>query len=863
MKHRKAKPPKWADKLLQWYCSESFLEEIQGDLHEWFYKRVERQGAAKARLFYFLDVIRFFRTFRLKSYHELSPNSNNMLGHHIKLAIRNFSRDKFSFILKTGNLAVGIAVCLMVLVYVDFERNYDKKLPNSNNIYRLEHIFQGNRWAATPVGIGPYALDNVPEVKSMVRFLKVNDTWFKYKDKIFTEENGYYTDTTVLDHFNFEFIKGNPETALDLVNSIVLTESLALKYFGKEDPIGALIELEMDGGNTRMVTGVIKDIPFQTHLKFDFLVPNHVMSDERLRRFSNWGTYTYVKLEDGADLITVSKPIASAYHKFYKMEEDMLQVAFIPFADIHLYSNSEKEITANSNIQYLYILSIAALFVLAISIINFTNLNIIRGLGRSKEVGIKKAIGAFRNQLINQSLVETLLSIVIGAGMGILLFYLALPFFRDFSGLPITYSPELLAQILLAIFVLILIISLLGGLYPALLFASFKPSEIIKTGNSTSNSGFGIIMLRKTMIVLQFVISTVLIIGSVVIYSQLDHISNKKLGFEKDQVILIPMGREMRSSMEAIKQELLGYGGIVQVASSSHVPGYRIMVEGLVDVASKEELLVRMMHASPEFLETYGIKIVEGRDFTRSQLDDDQGEWIINRTAQKLMYEDKNPIGQIAAWGNENGPVVGVMEDFHYQSLHAEIMPLAIYRNPGWVTYASVKFKAQSVDNAINAIKTTGKKLFPNLPPIEYEFLEKRFGTLYQSEMRLKSLVWIFCGISILLTISGIIALSTYMAKERTKEFAIRKVLGSSTINIINLMGRGVVILALISLVISIPASYYLINWWLQNFAYPASIGFGIYVLSATMLIVIILTSAAQITLKTAYTSPVKSLRSE
>jgi len=265
----------------------------------------------------------------------------------------------------------------------------------------------------------------------------------------------------------------------------------------------------------------------------------------------------------------------------------------------------------------------------------------------------------------------------------------------------------------------------------------------------------------------------------------------------------------------------------------------------------------------PGFLEAYGVKIVEGRDFTRSQLESDQGEWIINRTAQELLFEEKKPIGLIAAWGDQKGPVVGVIEDFHYESLHAEIMPLAIYRNPEWIRYASVRFKAQSTDNAINAIKTTGKKLFPNLPPIEYEFLDDRFGMLYQSEMRLQSLVWIFCGISILLTISGIIALATYMAKERTKEFAIRKVLGSSTINIINLMGKGVIFMALISLVISIPVSYYLTNWWLQNFAYPASIGLGIYVLSATMLIVIILGSAAQITLKTAYTSPVKSLRSE
>lgn len=848
---------------MQWYCSNRFYEEVQGDLHEWFYLRVEKQGDVKARLLYFLDVLRFFRTFRLKSYHELSPKSNNMLHHHIKLSLRNFSRDKFSFILKSGNLAVGIAVCLMVLVYVDFEENYDKKLPNSNQLYRLEHIFQGNRWAATPVGIGPYALDNVPEVKAMVRFQKANDTWFKYKDKIFTEGNGFYTDTTVLDHFNFKFIKGNPKTALDEVNSIVLTETIALKYFGNEDPIGALVQLEMDRGNTRMVTAVIKDIPFQTHLKFEFLVPFHMLSDERLRTFRNWGTYTYVELEEGADLAAVSKPIAAAYHKFYEMPEEVLQVTFIPLTDIHLYSNSEKEITANSNVQYLYILSIAALFVLAISIINFTNLNIIRGLGRSKEVGIKKAIGAFRKQLINQSLVETLMSILFSAGMGIILFYLALPFFRDFSGLPITYSLKLLTQLSFAIFILILIISLLGGLYPAILFSSFKPSEIIKAGTSTSKSSFGVYMLRKTMIVLQFVISTVLIIGSVVIYSQLEHISNKNLGFEKDQVIIIPIGREMRSSMEAMKQELMGFEGIEQVSTSSHAPGYRIMIEGLTDVASQKVVAMRMLHVSPEFLEAYGVKIVEGRDFTRSQLESDQGEWIINRTAQELLFEKKNPIGLIAAWGDQKGPVVGVIEDFHYESLHAEIMPLAIYRNPEWIRYASVRFKVQSTDNAINAIKTTGKKLFPNLPPIEYEFLDDRFGMLYQSETRLQSLVWIFCGISILLTISGIIALATYMAKERTKEFAIRKVLGSSTINIINLMGKGVILMALISLVISIPVSYYLTNWWLQNFAYPTSIGLGIYVLSATMLIVIILGSAAQITLKTAYTSPVKSLRSE
>ncbi len=832
---------------------------MQGDLHEWFFRRVERQGLLRARLLYFIDVIRFFRTFRLRSIKN--SKTANMTGHNIKITWRSLKKDRLSAFLRIGNLTLGMVCFLLILVYVNYESGYDQYHAKAANTYRLQHELRGDPWAATPVGVGPYALENFAGIEEMARFQRVSRSWVKYQDKIFIEGDIFFADTSAFSIFDFEVVNGNSEDPLQLVHGAVLTESMAKKYYGDEDPIGKEITLEQDRGHTRVVTAIIKDIDPQSHFTFDMLLPMHVLRDERLREFRNWGTYTYVVASPEADLQSIAAGISEEYTRQYGGPG--VQAKLMALTDIHLKSNAEKEITANSKIEYIYILSFAALFVLVIAIINFANLTIVKGVSRGKEVGVKKTLGALRGQLSNQFLTEIFTIILVSSLISLVGVYVVLPVFRDFSGLPIPLTTILSPYILLPLVVIILLTGLFCGYIPARIFSGYKTAEVIKSKVSGDNTRIGI--TRKTLIVVQFMVSTVLIVGSITIYKQLSHIQNTSMGFDHDQVVTVPFNREMRQGFEAFRQGLLTYASVEEVSSSSHAPGYRIMIEGIRKGGEEPEdaTNMRVVAASPEFTKAYGLELVAGSDFTRSELVEGSWEFVINESAKQELFGEDAAVGKTVAWGDREGAVVGVVSDFNFQSFHEAIGPLAIIRDKGWIRYSAVRFNATSAEAAVEAITKTGETVFPDLPPIEFEFLDKRFDHLYLAENRLQAIVLVFCIISLLLTFSGILGLAIFIAQGKTKEVAIRKVLGSPTTRIISLMSRSFMFMAGVSLLLSIPTSVYMVNWWLSNFAYQIEPGMGIYILAIVSLLVVVFLSSAYTTIKAAVANPVDALRSE
>jgi len=441
---RDLKPPKWANKLLQFYCSERYLEEIQGDLHEWFHKRVEKQGYTMARLFYFLDVIRFFRIFRLKS--NYTSNTNQNRNYYFKLTIRSIIRNKFTSLLQMGNLSIGFAVFLMVSIYLIFESNYDTHHTKADNLFRLELTVKNQRWAAIPPAARPYILTHFPEVENMTRISGLRSGWVRYEDKVFNEDQIVYADNSLFSLFDFELISGKLASASDTEKGAIITESMALKFFGVSDPIGETMEFEIDNGVPREVLAVIKDVSYQSHLRFDFICLKNA-PDERWRGFNY---YTYLETNN-PNFLKISNTLASEFDSQYKMDTGSFDIHFMPVKDIHLYADSEKEFKENIDIGYLYVLFFAALFVLIISCINYINITLIKSFSRIKEARIKIALGVSRKQLIYQFLVEASYIVTISFLISIMISVITISFFREFSELPLTLSSLLTIKLIILI----------------------------------------------------------------------------------------------------------------------------------------------------------------------------------------------------------------------------------------------------------------------------------------------------------------------------------------------------------------------------------------------------------------------------
>lgn len=869
---KRKSPPPWIDRILEWYCSERYLEEVQGDLHEWYDQTLQRKSTTIANLRYILAVFQYFSLFRLKPFQHLINNPNYLSMKNIALlTFRNFKKNKLAGMVRIANLIIGIGIFLLALIYTNYELSYDDYHKKANDIYRAGISFESNPWAATPLGLGIYALENSPDVKQMTRFMRIWETSIQYKDRQFYERGGFMADSSIFDLFSYHMIQGNPKTAMKDKMSIVLTEQLAKKYFGNEDPIGKSLNLSFDldqktgEQGTRIVTGVIADIPEQSHLTFDFICPAHTMSDAMLRAWKNFWVYTYVEINSASGLDNTQSIIKNQFIALNNYDEEIakkIEVVLTPIRKIHLYTNHEKEYADNGNIFYVYILFSIGLFILIVSSINFINLTIIHGLDRAKEVGLRKTIGASRFQLINQFMSENFLLLTIAGIICLLMLALFEPLFRQFSGLNLPLNIVDNSKVLYTLIGVLATLQVVSGVYPALILSKFKPADIIKAGNqSIPLKRVG--LTRKVLIVMQFSISMILVIGSFIVYSQLNFIQNKDLGFEKDQVLLIPLNPWIGDAFETLENQLLSVPGIQSISTSSSVPGYRIMMQGTMELGAVDDFHTRLLLANERFLDTYDIDLVAGRHFIKD-LSDSEVEFILNETAAKQMFDTRDPINKSIITAGDTGRVVGVVKDFNFKSLHSDIDPLTI-RNLSSATfgYASVKFDAMSVSSVTAAIDQASLDLFPHLPPLSYEFLDDRFSQLYQAETKLRSIVWVFCLITIMLTASGILGIAMYSAKKRAKEIAIRKVLGGNITEMIAILSKSFLYLLLIALAIGLPGAFLLSDWWLQDFAYRIAIEPGVFIVSALVMAVLITMSFGFMTFKTASANPAQVLKSE
>ncbi|MGA7837530.1 MAG: ABC transporter permease [Ignavibacteriaceae bacterium] len=811
-----------------------------------------------------------------------------MIKNYIRIAIRNLFKHRGFSLINIIGLTVGLTCCFLILLFVRDELSYDRYNTKADNIYRVNlhgRISDSDfNMAVSCAPIGPTLNHEIPEVKNFTRLYKAGIPVIRYKDKVFSEDRFLWADSTFFDIFTLPFIKGNPQTALVKPQSVVLTESMAKKYFGNDDPIGKL--LNMDNRIDYIVTGVIKDVPKNSHFHFDFLGSltsyQNIMQDQRW--LSN-NLYSYVLLDKGVTYDMIKDKMEDVVLKYVapqikqalgvsleqlKKSGALYHYSLQPLMDIHLYSHLDNEIEPNSDIQYVYIFALIALGILLIACINFMNLATARSAMRAKEVGIRKTLGSKKSQLIWQFIFESVLMSTIAVIIAAFLAELFLPFFNEITGKSITFGINE-SLTLVPMFVLFaLVVGILAGSYPAFFLSAFDPVTVLK-GNTLKGGKNS--WLRSTLVISQFTVSIILIIGTFVVKDQLDYIQNKKLGFNKEQIVLVKKTDDIGRQIESFKRELLSNPSITSVSNSNTYPGGPIVGNSAYTAGGQsgdKSQLIMQMAADYGFVDTYQIPMQEGRYYSREHPSDTLNTIVVNEETVKI-FGLKNPIGKklIAVGNNADNSrtftIVGVTKDFNYESLHSKIRPLIIHLfvpGRGFGRYTAVRVASGDIKSTLNYINEKWHKL-AGAQAFEYNFFDKEFAKLYESERRTGKLFTSFSIIAIIIATMGLFGLVAFITERRTKEIGIRKVMGASISEIIFLLSKEFSKWVLLANIIAWPVAYYLMNNWLKEFAYRVNISIWLFPIAGILVLLVSLLTVSTLTFRAARANPANSLKYE
>lgn len=780
-----------------------------------------------------------------------------MLKNYFKIALRNILKHQsHSFINITG-LAVGIACCLLILLYVQDELRYDRFHQNAAQIYRATMATSQQRVETTPSILGPICQREFPEVARTVRLYDA--THFgamvvQHGEKVFQEDRFSFADSTVFEIFTFPFIAGNPAAALTRPNTIVLTQTTAQKYFGAANPLGQT--LRVNNASDYEITGVIRDLPQHSHLQFDFLASFTSLTIEWARN-ETWysaNLYTYLLLHANASRPALEQRLTALLQR--EKVEYWQKVALQELTRIHLYWNND--------ITRIYIFSCIAFLVLLIACINYMNLATARSLRRAREVGVRKVLGAVRSQLATQFYGEIGVFTLLALGLAVLLVEIARPVFDTISGKQLAISTLLQPSFLIMIIAVGVLVTLIAGSYPALLLSRFQPGQVLKSALKSSGHGTG---LRQGLVIAQFVISIALISGTAVMYQQLTYLNNKKLSFEKEQVLILPLReRTLRSNYATLKAALTQHSNIVSVSAAAGFPGrvlgiYGMRAEGLPEDQQPE---VVGYPVDSDIIKTLGLELLAGQGFPETWTEAQGYAYVINERALQILGWQKDEA--VGKWmnlpSNRMGRVVGVVKDFHFASLHAEIKPLIMFIEPPEFHYLLVKLRPQDLANTLAFIRTQWQALAPH-SPFDFSFLDRAFAGLYHAEQNAGRLLGMFAALAIFIAGLGLFGLASYTAEQRTKEIGVRKVLGASVTGIVGLLSKDFVKLVFVSFIVATPLAYFIMNHWLQDFAYRITLNWWIFALAGVMALVIALFTVSTQAIKAALANPVEALRYE
>lgn len=793
-----------------------------------------------------------------------------MLKHYLKIAFRNILKQKTTSFINIIGLAVGMASCVLILFYVSYELSYDNFHEKGDRIYRLiaeRKAASGTiSDAVTPPLLAPALTNDFPEIKSSVRFLNIDNPspLISFGSKHFYEKQLFFTDPSLFDLFTIPLIKGSTKTALKEPNSVVITETIADKYFGSEEPIGKTLRL-----NNRIdlqITGVIKDLPSNSTLNMDFIISFSTLygwlGKDFVESWQNNMCWTYVLLNGNTASVNIQKRFPGFINKHVDRSNSLKNIYLQPLNRIHLYSQTDYNIASDGHIRNIYILIAIAFIILLISCFNYISLSTAKIIQRSKEIGVRKLLGATRQELHFQFLAEGFIFAIIALVIAFLFVWVSLPYLTDITGkdFSINFSNHWKSIILPALFVLLF--GFISGGFPSFFLSSFQPANLVKTQHG---SGTGKMSFRKVLVVIQFALTNILIIGSWVIYNQLNYMQNKNLGFDGDQVIVVPIRDEgLRQNHDELKNELLGIQGVKEIGAAALLPGgpvgkTRYKVEELSETGT-----MLMLWIDHDFIKTLGIELIAGRDFSKDFSTDASEAFIINEEAvKKLGFQ--NPIDAIGKsfelTGSKKGNIIGVVKDFHFTSLQNKIEPLVLHVWP-WLNYLLIRTNGEHLSQIIDNIKEKWNTIDP-ANPFEFNFLSGNFEKYYRKDQQLEKVSTLFTAIALLIACMGLFSLSAYSLERKTKEIGIRKVLGASIAGILGAQLKEFIVLIIIAMIIAFPIGFYVMTNWLQNYAYHIGIDIKTIFLTGLISLTTAIITVSYHAVKAALANPVESLRYE
>ncbi len=795
-----------------------------------------------------------------------------MFTNYLKLAFRNLRRHKGYSLINLTGLAIGITCCLLLSLHIKEDLGYEKSYSKHDRIFRVVTT----EWSKSHPPLAGEMKKFFPEINATARFAGGQTDVANTESGNKAEIRGFAADSSAIDMFDMKAVAGDPTHALAEPFAVVLTRSSAEKLFGKQNPLGQKL---IFGHNEEWVRAVIEDQPANSHLQFDYLLSMptfYKFVPESMTSSRHWMFgWTYIQFDNKADMQRAEKRTKDFWTTYWQEVTDKKVVAdeaaklrFQPLTAIHLHSDLIQEMGPNGNVIYIYIFIAVEILILLIACINFVNLFTTQALKRLKEVAIRKVLGAHRGQLIIQFLGEAFILTILAGALAILLYESALPFYNNLTGKHITPSEILQPANLVVVFVIVLATGLLSGLFPALFISRFEPASSLK-GSKIPGSGAN--LLRKALVIFQFVAASFLIISTILVYRQMNLFRNHELGFDKDQVMVVKLYGGLREKLhlhpELLKNELLSNPDILAVGKSSNLIGDDLSVESVTPVdadPAKNYPTVRVFRVDDNYLTVMGIRLEEGRNFSREF--NDSNSFIMNETAAAALGLNK-PLGALVINNSDNnggmkGKVVGVVKDFHFVSLHNQIEPLVLEYSPGSTQNLLIKIKAGNTEASIAFVRNKIQKIMPdNL--FSYGFLDEKIAGLYRKEDNMSKILKVFSALSILISCLGLFGLAAHASQIRTKEIGIRKVIGAGMVNLIQLLSREFLALVMIGNLIAWPLAWWAINSWLQEFTYKVTIGWPVFLVSAILTLCIAVLTISYHCIRTARMNPAKSIRTE
>ena len=808
-----------------------------------------------------------------------------MLKNYLKVALRNLWKNKAFSAINIIGLSTGLAVCLLIILYVADELSYDKYNVNADRIYRLDAdiYFNGTQFssATSPEPMAATLVREYPQIEQMVRFTDGGDILIKKDNQNIQNHNAVFADSTLFKVFTLPMTHGDPLTALNEPNSIVIDETNARKYFNSTDVVGKT--LYVNNSVYCKITGVIKDMPANSHFHFSFIRPLRDSYRENAQEWLNNNDQSYILVRQGATRASIQSNVDAVVNKYLMKELEQIVHAsakdmekqgshflyhLMPLTDIHLHSDKSYEFEVNGNINYVYIFSVIALFILLIACVNFMNLSTARSANRAKEVGIRKVAGSLKSNLIIQFLAESVLVSFISLLLALLIAALLLPLFNQLAGKEMKaatlYSSWLLPELVGLVFV----VGCIAGSYPAFYLSSFQPVQVLK---GRIAKGFKSSWLRSGLVVFQFCISITLIIGTIIIYNQLDYIRSRKIGYNREQVLVLHNAYNLDKQIKPFRQELLKMSGVENASISGNLP----TASGFNQngwfrdptLNAKQAVIMTEFVVDENYIPTLGMEILTGRNFSHDFPTDSSGV-ILNEAAVKL-FGFKNPLTETfyRPGGSQENPkalpyhVIGVVKDFNFSSMHDKVGPLVMRLDENWGSI-SVRISTKNIPSLLNEIEKKWSTMTPG-QPFSYTFMDNDFNNIYKAEQRTGKLFITFTVFAIFIACLGLFGLVTYAAEQRTKEIGIRKVLGANIGGIVAMLSKDFAKLILIASVISFPIAWWVMNKWLQSFAYRISISWWVFIVAGLLTIIIALLTVGFQAIKAAIANPVKSLRAE